>query len=146
MKKILISAAVLLLMNAGFAMNPPDVNEKILDAFKKTFNQPQNLRWFENENTFEARFNIDGIRTVAWYNKNGDLLLTHRYYEDNKLPPFVLTSIREQLPAYSILGVTEISNKEGVNYYITLESDKKWMKIKADVYGDYVVYEKFKKG
>ena len=145
MKRIVLSAAVLLLVSSSFASDPPEINEKILESFKKTFTEMEAVKWYENETTFEARFSLDGIKTIVWYSKDGDLVLTHRNYEANKLPPFVLTKIREELPAYSILGVTEISNKNGVNYYITLEGEKNWMKIKADPHGEYEVYEKFKK-
>lgn len=145
MKRIILSAAVLLLVNAGFASDPPEINEKILESFKKTFTEMDGVKWYENETTYEARFDLDGIRTIVWYDKKGDLILTHRNYKENKLPPFVLTKVREEFPAYSILGVTEVSNKYGINYYITLEGQKNWMKIKADPQGEYEVYEKFKK-
>ena len=145
MKRIFLSAAVLLLISPGFANNPPEVNQKILESFKRTFTETDNVKWYENETTFEARFNEDGVKTIVWYSKKGELVLTHRNYKENKLPPFLSTKIREDLPDYSIVGVTEISNKDGINYYITLESDKKWMKVRADVQGEYEVYEKFKK-
>ena len=145
MKRMILSAAVLLLVSTGFANNPPDVNEKILNAFKKTFSEPQDLKWYENETTYEARFSANDVKTIAWYTKEGELLLTHRYYEENKLPPFVSTKIREEFPKYTIKGVAEVSNKSGINYYITLDGDKKWMKIKANTQGDYEIYERFKK-
>jgi len=145
MKKILLSAAVLLFVGASFANNPPEVNEKVLEAFKKTFNAPQEVTWYENENSFEARFASDGIKTIVWYNKKGSLILTHRNYDASKLPPMILSKLSTELPDQKVLGVTEITNKTGMLYYITLEGEKTWMKIKADVLGDYEIYEKFKK-
>ena len=145
MKKILLSAAVLLLVSSSFANNPPEVNEKVLEAFKKTFNPTQEVTWYENENSFEARFTSDGIKTIVWYNKKGKLILTHRNYDASKLPPMILTKLSNELPDQTILGITEITNSSGMLYYITLEGEKTWMKIKADVQGDYEVYEKFKK-
>ena len=145
MKKILLSAAVLLFVGASFANNPPEVNEKVLAAFKKTFNAPQEVTWYENENSFEARFASDGIKTIVWYNKKGSLILTHRNYDASKLPPMILSKLSTELPDQKVLGVTEITNKTGMQYYITLEGEKNWMKIKADVQGDYEIYEKFKK-
>lgn len=146
MKKFLLSAMMLALVSAGFANNPPAVNERVLEAFKKTFNPQQEVTWYENEKTFEARFSADGIRTIAWYNKKGELMLTHRIYDAAKLPPIILSKLSDELPDQRIQGVTEITNKSGMLYYITLEGEKSWMKIKADVNADYEVYEKFKKG
>jgi hypothetical protein len=145
MKRILLSAAALLLVSISFANNPPEVNEKVLEAFKKTFNTQQEVTWYENTNSFEARFESDGIKTIVWYDKKGSLVLTHRNYSGCKLPPMILSRLSTDLPDQKILGVTEITNKSGMLYYITLEGEKTWMKIKADVQGDYEVYEKFKK-
>jgi hypothetical protein len=145
MKSILLSAAVLLLVSISFANNPPEVNEKVLEAFKKTFNTQEEVTWYENESSFEARFSSDGIKTIVWYNKKGSLILTHRNYDGCKLPPMILSKLSSELPDQKVLGVTEITNKTGMLYYITLEGEKTWMKIKADVQGDFEVYEKFKK-
>ena len=57
----------------------------------------------------------------------------------------ILSKLSTELPDQKVLGVTEITNKTGMQYYITLEGEKTWMKIKADVQGDYEIYEKFKK-
>jgi len=150
MKKIILSAAVIMLVVTGFSTTPPDVNPdvniKVLDAFNKTFGNIKNLEWFENESSYEAHFNSDGvIRVIVWYDKDGDLLRMHRYYNEDKLPPFLLTGIRKKMPTEKIYGVTEITGREGVEYYITIESEKHWIKIKADARGQFEVYEKFKK-
>jgi hypothetical protein len=145
MKKIIVIAGLVMLSSAGFSANPPEVNEKVLDAFKKTFTDPQEPRWFENANSYEVHFKTEDIKTVVWYNKDGDIQRVYRYYDESKLPAFVLGKIRKKLSDKTIVGVTEITNDAGVNYYITLEDEKSWMKIKADSRGQFEVYEKFKK-
>jgi hypothetical protein len=115
MKKILLSAAVLVLVSAGFANNPPvTVNEKVLESFKKTFSTQQDVTWYENDNTFEARFTSGDIKTIAWYNKKGELVLTHRHYNGSKLPPMILSKLGDELPDQQIQGVTEITNKNSI--------------------------------
>ena len=57
MKKIILFTTVMMLVTTGFTATSPEINIKVLDAFNKTFNNAQNLKWFENENSFEARFN-----------------------------------------------------------------------------------------
>jgi hypothetical protein len=146
MKKILFSAVLLALISSGFAGTPPVVNEKVLEAFKKTFNPQEEVTWYENENSFEARFTSGGIRAVVWYTKNGVLKLIHRYYDAYKLPPVILTSLSKEFPEYELLGVTEITDKAGMLYYITLEGEKNWMKVKVNPAGEFEIYEKFKKG
>lgn len=134
-----------MLVATGFTATSPEINIKVLDAFNKTFNNAQNLKWFENENSFEARFNSDGVRAIVWYNKKGELIKMHRYYFEYKLPPFLLGNIRKKMPDQKIYGVTEITNSAGVEYYITMEDRKHWIQLKADNTGDFEVYEKFKK-
>jgi hypothetical protein len=145
MKKVIVIAGLVMLSSAGFSGNPPEVNEKVLNAFKKTFTDPQEPRWYENANSYEVHFKTGEIKTVVWYNKEGDIQRVYRYYGESNLPPFVLGKITKKLPGNTIVGVTEITNDAGVNYYITLEDEKNWMKIKADAQGVFEVYEKFKK-
>ena len=149
MKKIILSAAVVMLVVTGFSTTPPDVNPdvniKVLDAFNKTFSNTEDLVWYENSNSYEARFNSDGVRAIVWYDKNGELLRMHRYYTEYKLPPFVLSSLRKKMPDEKIYGVTEITSKTGVEFYITLQDEKNWIQVKADANGGFEVFEKFKK-
>ncbi len=145
MKKIILFTTVMMLVATGFTATSPEINIKVLDAFNKTFNNAQNLKWYENENSFEARFNSDGVRAIVWYNKKGELIKMHRYYFEYKLPPFLLGNIRKKMPDQKIYGVTEITNSAGVEYYITMEDKKHWVQLKADNTGDFEVYERFKK-
>ena len=69
----------------------------------------------------------------------------HRYYTEYKLPPFVLSSLRKKMPDEKIYGVTEITSKTGVEFYITLQDEKNWIQVKADANGGFEVLEKFKK-
>ncbi len=152
MKKIILSLAVLMLVATGFSTTPlphpavpEEINVKVLDAFNKTFVNTENLKWYENENNFEARFSLDGVRSIVWYNKKGELLKMHRYYFEYKLPPFLLGNIRKKMPDQKIYGVTEITNSAGVAYYITIEDKKNWVQLKADNTGEFEIIEKFKK-
>jgi len=146
MKKIILSAVVMMIVVTGFSTTPPnDVNIKVLEAFNKTFNNTEDLVWYENSNSYEARFNSDGVRAIVWYEKNGELLRMHRYYTEYKLPPFVLSRLRKKMPTEQIYGVTEITSKTSVEFYITLQDEKNWIQVKADANGDFEVIEKFKK-
>jgi len=145
MKKIILSAAALMLVVTGFTTTTPDISVKVLEAFSKTFSNTEDLKWYENENSYEARFNTDGIKAIVWYDKDGELLQMTRYYTENKLPPFLLLSLKKKMPDEKVFGVTEVTNKVGVEYFITMESKKHWIIIKADATGEFEVHDKFKK-
>ena len=146
MKKIILSAVVMMIVVTSFSSTPPDdVNIKVLEAFNKTFTNTEDLKWYENSSSYEARFNSDGIKAIVWYDKNGELLRMHRYYTEYKLPPFLLSTLRKKMPDQKIYGVTEITSKTGVEFYITMQDEKNWIQVKADASGDFEVIEKFKK-
>ena len=146
MKKIILSAAALMLVVTGFTTTTPDISVKVLEAFSKTFSNTEDLKWYENENSYEARFNTDdGIKAIVWYDKDGELLKMTRYYSENKLPPFLLLTLKKKMPEAKVFGVTEVTNKAGVEYFITMESEKRWINIKADATGDFEVIDKFRK-
>ena len=145
MKKTFFSLILVLIASIGFSSPSPIVNEKVLEAFKKTFYNPQAIQWFENAEGYEVNFRCDETNSKVWYDKEGNILRTYRYYNEFKLPPFISGRVKKRYPDKDIFGVTEITNAEGVTYYIKLEDEKNWTTIKADSQGSLEVYEKYRK-
>lgn len=145
MKKITLAAVALLITAAGYAANPPEVAEKVLNAFKQTFYDPQEIKWYDNDNGYEVHFKCDNILSKVWYDGEGNITSTHRYYGEYNLPPFILGKIKKKYADKKVFGVTEITNDAGLNYYVTLEDSKSWLTLKSDPLGYLEVYEKLKK-
>jgi len=145
MKKTFFSLVLVLIASIGFSFASPIVNEKVLEAFKKTFYNPQEIQWFENAEGYEVNFRCDDANSKVWYDKEGNILRTYRYYNEFKLPPFISGRVKKRYPDKNIFGVTEITNAEGVSYYIKLEDEKNWITIKADSQGFLEVHEKYRK-
>jgi hypothetical protein len=142
MKKIIIATGFLLLTSSVFSADPP--GEKVAEIFEKTFPETADVKWYENENTYEAHFFLDGVRTHVFYTKEGDMLKTIRYYEENKLPPFVLYKLKNRYPDKTIGGITELADENGPQYYIWLKNKKCYLRVKASSDGNIEVLEKFK--
>jgi len=145
MKKTFFSLILLLMASIGFSFTSPIVNEKVLEAFKKTFHNPQEIQWYENDEGYEVRFMSDEINSKVWYDREGNILKTHRYYNEFKLPPFISGKLKKKYPEKTIFGVTEITNEAGVSYYIKIEDEKNWLTIKAYAQGYLEVIEKYRK-
>lgn len=145
MKKTFFSLILLLIASIGFSFTSPIVNEKVLEAFKKTFHNPQGIQWYENAEGYEVQFTCDEINSKVWYDKEGNILRTYRYYDEFKLPPFISGRVKKRYPDKNIFGVSEITNAAGVSYYIKLEDEKNWTTIKADAQGFLEVHEKYRK-
>ena len=146
MKKILF-AAVLVLGSAlrSLAAEDPGVNEKVLEAFNKTFQNVQEVSWIENESSYEVRFKQDEISSRITYDKVGNIVSSLRYYHEDKLPLMILTKLKQKYSDKKVFGVVEESSEEGTFYHITLEDAKNWVNLKADSYGNLSVEKKFRK-
>jgi hypothetical protein len=146
MKKILF-AAVLVIGSAlrSLAAEDPGVNEKVLEAFNKTFQNVKDVSWIENESSYEVRFKQDEITSKITYDKQGNIVSTLRYYYEDKLPIMILTRVKQKYSDKKIFGVVEESSDQGTFYHITLEDEKTWVNLNADSYGNLSVEKKFRK-
>ena len=146
MKKILF-AAVLVIGSAlrSLAAEDPGVNEKVLAAFNKTFQNARDVSWIETEGSYEVRFKQDEITSKITYDKLGNIVSTLRYYHEEKLPLMILTKVKQKYADKKVFGVVEESSELGTFYHITLEDEKNWVNLKADSYANLTVEKKFRK-
>jgi hypothetical protein len=145
MKKILFTLVAVVTTAIVFAGTPPEVNEKVLRAFKETFTSPQDVVWYEYDNYYEVNFKQSETMTHVWYDQEGNILETIRYYYEQQLPLNILSIIKKRYPGRKIYGVTEISLHEQLNYHVTMFDDKNWYTVKSDASGNLEQTEKFKK-
>jgi hypothetical protein len=144
MKKIILAAFALVSSFAVFA-NDPGVNEKVLEAFNKTFQQAQDVSWSTSGENYQVKFTQNAIASRVYYDKEGNILKTYRYYKEESLPLLIISKVRSRYSEKSIHGVTEVSSENGTYYYIMLEDKTHWMEVKSDSYGSLKVEKKFKK-
>lgn len=142
MKKILLAAFVIALSFRAMAEDP---NEKVLEAFNKTFPHVKDVAWTEEEHTYEVKFLQNEILSRVTYDKEGNIIRTVRYYHEQELPILVLARVKSKFTDKKIYGVTEESSDEGTFYHIVLEDEKHWVNITADSYGNLKVDKKFNK-
>jgi hypothetical protein len=143
MKKFIL-AAVLFCSLTAFAKSPI-VNEKVLNAFNKTFQNAKEVSWTELAHAYEVKFVDAGIRMRVIYDEAGNIINTIRYYYEDKLPILILTKVKTKYEGKKIFGVTEESSEEGMRYHIILEDSKSWLTILADPSGEMYVEKKMRK-
>jgi hypothetical protein len=144
MKKLIIGLCLFAAIGA-VAAEPPEVNEKVLKAFKETFVRATDVVWHEMQNSYEAHFKQSQITTRAIYDIEGNLLRTTRYYSEEHLPIHILQKLKKKYAGKSIFGITESSSEEAVSYHITLEDEKNWFIVIADNWGSLELSKKFRK-
>ncbi len=145
MKKIILAAVILISSFYSFASDP-GVNEKVLEAFNKTFSDARDVSWAETATSYEVSFKQHEIQLKVNYDKEGNIINTLRYYSEEHLPLMVISKIKTRFADKTIFGVTEISSEEGTYYHVVLEDDKSWVEVKADVFGSISVQKRMRKG
>jgi hypothetical protein len=145
MKKIILSAALLVSIVATASVSPFEVNEKVLKSFNETFTKAQDVVWHEYDNVYQANFKIDEIQIRAQYDQDGGLIQTIRYYGERQLLPNIVSKLKKKYGTREIFGVTETSSDQEVSFLVTLKDEKNWYVVKSDVYGNLEQTEKFKR-
>ena len=144
MKKVLYLVMLLTSLSAA-ANNPPEINDKVMKAFKETFSEAENVNWREMENSCQADFKISEIKVRAVYDKEGVLLQTVRYYDEKNLPSNILAKLKSKQADKQIFGVTEISTESDIAFHIVLKDEKNWYWMKSDAVGNMELTQKLKR-
>lgn len=144
MKKIAF-LAIAALLSAGVYANAPTVTEKVLKAFHETFADAENISWYETNNQYSVRFSQSDVRYIVYYNTNGKIVASMRFYDPSLLPVNILSGLKAYYPSKSLFGVTEITTGGNVAYFIKAEDSKYLYTIKADGYGNSEIYETLRK-
>ncbi|MGE9310559.1 hypothetical protein ACLOAU_02890 [Niabella sp. CJ426] len=148
MKNLILSAATLLTITFSAAASPvePVISEKAQATFTAIFKSAVDVTWSETANSVETYFTANDVKTRATFDTKGNLIQTVRYYKEDALSPVVLAGVKSSFPGKEIHGVTEVSNKNGVNYRIVLKDNKHYTHINANSTGDTEVVSKYKRG
>ena len=142
MKKIIIAAAAILFTSVSFAAEP---NQKVLDAFKKTFEQAKDVTWQDVDNKYEANFSQNNITFRIMYDQEGNVVKSIRYYYGPTLPIFIQAKLAKKYDGKTVFGVTEISTDSELTYYIILEDKSTWTHVQSDAFGNMYTEKKLKK-
>jgi hypothetical protein len=121
------------------------ISEKMLNSFKQTFPDAEQVRWLESTDRYTVNFKENGILTKIDYDKDGNFISSLRYYSEKNLPINILCRLQKKYADKKVFGVTEMTSESVVEYYIKLEDDENWITIKSNAEGNLQVVEKYKK-
>lgn len=145
MKKVLLIAVLLACTTAMFAARPPEVTEKVLQAFRSTFKDVKDVNWYEYDAYYEASFTQSQIQNRIRFDAEGNVIGTIRYYAPDQLPLNILMKMKKRYAKRTLYYVTELATEDGVRYYVSMQDDKHWYTITSDLNGNFEQTEKFKK-
>ena len=145
-KKTFFTALCLLVFSAGaFATKEYSISDKMLQTFKQTFPDAQQVVWAEQGDKYIVNFRQADILTKVEYDRDGNFLNSLRYYSEKNLPVTILCRLQKKFPDKTVFGVTEVATDSSVEYYIKLEDATQWITVRSNIDGNLQVVEKYKK-
>ena len=145
LKRNLLLLLCLLSFSAGIFAKGVTISEKLLQTFKQTFPDAEQVKWLEMSDKYTVNFKDNGVITKVDYDKDGNFISSVRYYYEKNLPVNIICKLQKKYSDKKVFGVTEMTTESNVEYYIKLEDAKSWMTIKSNVDGNMEVIEKYKK-
>ena len=105
----------------------------------------KNVEWETGNNYFRAAFTMNEQRIFAYYNVDGQLLSIARYISSIQLPVNLYADLKNDYSKYWISDLFEVSNSEGLHYYVTLETADTKLVMHSSNGGSWSTYSKNKK-
>ena len=145
MKKIVFVLGLLVTMGVCSAYPSERVSQKVLASFKTEFTSAKDVEWETGNNYFKATFTMNEQRIFAYYNVDGQLLSIARHISSIQLPVNLYTALKNDHSKYWISDLFEVSNSEGLHYYVTLETADSKLVMRSSNGGSWSTYSKNKK-
>jgi hypothetical protein len=145
MKKIVFMLGLVLTMGICSAYPSERVSQRVLASFKAEFTTAQDVEWETGANYFRAAFTMNEQRIFAFYNVDGQLLSIARYISSIQLPVNLYADLKNDYSKYWISDLFEVSNSEGLHYYVTLETADSKLVMHSGNGGSWSTYSKNKK-
>lgn len=145
MKKILFVLGFLAIVGVSNAYPSEKVSPKVLASFKTEFSTAKNVEWETGNNYFRAAFSLNDQRVFAYYNLDGELVSMARYISTFQLPINLFTNLKNDHSKYWISDLFEVSNSNGIHYYVTLENAETKLVMNSSNGAGWTTYSKSKK-
>jgi len=98
-----------------------DVPEAVKQSFTSKFPDAEEIEWEkEEDNEWEAEFELGGIEYTASFDNMGSWLETERYIKEAGLPQMVLENLKANYPDHKIEEIALVENETNSYYEIDL--------------------------
>ena len=122
-----------------------NVNQKVLNAFKKEFGSGKSVEWIAGSNYYRAAFVYNEKHVFAYYSTEGDLLGLTRYISPADLPMILQIGLKKNASGYWVSDLFEVAKNETTTYYITLENADEKVIFKSSVGNSWEEFKTVKK-
>lgn len=140
MKKI-ISYVVSILITGSVVAAP---TSKVLDEFKKTFPNAENIKWNDGSDGYSVSFYSNKCFEKVMYSKQGDFVCSWRYSDGKELPTNIVILLNKKYGNDTkMVGVTELTLQEDTEYNIKFMKGSKLYAIDVSPDGTITKEQKF---
>lgn len=143
--KLLLAAFTALLSVANAKANPTDginVSSAVSASFNKAFKNAAEVKWNAAGAYYKADFVLNGQYVNAYYDNNANLVAVTRNVSSFQLPITLQAKLKASYETYWISDLFELSNEDGVSYYVTVEDGESKITLKSTGSNDWTVYQK----
>ena len=146
MKRIFVSLSLLLAVGLTqvFADDEIRISKTVKESFKKEFAGANKVEWSRVDDHVRALFVLDRHRVVAYFNVNGELEGFGRGLLFDEMPLAASMSLDKHFAGADFINILEVSNTDGMSYWLTVATPKKWHRVKVDATGNILIVEKAK--
>ena len=125
----------------------PDISQKILTSFKAHFPDYRNPTVFRMGDTYTVSYKDDDNKTSGrfYYDADGNLIQSMRYYGADELSPFIKEKIEAKYKGKSIYMVTDVESNSGHFYQVLLQNADKLLVVHVNSDGTMYTEKKFNK-
>ena len=125
MKKLFISAllAATVALNS-FAAEGTKVNYSVRSSFESQFNDVSDVKWTSGDNYTKATFVMNGVRTEALYNADGEFIGTNQAISLDELPVNAKRAFAKKYSNCTVIEAVRFRGLQDSAYFIAAENEK----------------------
>lgn len=109
-----------------------NVNKKVTDAFKTSFADATNKRWYKMNKNYLVHFIRSDMQNKALFHKNGYLVYHIMYGFENNLPDDVRKAVKSNYVDYDITRAVNVKQDRRDIWVVNLETDKKLILVRVE--------------
>jgi hypothetical protein len=131
MKKLFIAALLTITVaTSAFASDEKGLNAGLLRNFEAQFEFAENVKWSTNPNFVKASFEVEGKKTYAFYNLEGEYIGCSQNITLEKLPVNAKRTFAKKYSDYTVKEAIKFEGAEETAYFVSAENDKQSLILK----------------
>jgi uncharacterized protein YycO len=131
MKKLFIAALLTITVaTSAFTADKTKVNSKALQNFESQFAEADNVKWRINAEYVKASFEVNGQKTDAFYDRDGEYIGQCKKITLEDLPVQAKRTFAKKYSDYTVKEALHFQGTEEAAYFISAENEKQSVVLK----------------